>query len=134
MALSSGMSLILSLVTIVLLFSGMQANKQWLTSSPVQTLFGGFVGSLIFLFSLTAIGNLETFIFGKNFQTKLFPEVAFCYLFTFLSAAMVHRICVTSALILSTITLYYMNNISQKTYTVISPVPPSVPARKKKHG
>ncbi|XP_065205867.1 protein KRTCAP2 homolog [Planococcus citri] len=133
MAVSSQMSFTISITLALLLFSGMQANKQWISATPIQTIFGGFVGSLIFIFSLTAVGNLETIMFGKNFQTKLFPEVALCYLFTFISSAMVHRVCVTTALILSSISLYYMNSISQKTHAVVAPPPPVIPARKKKH-
>lgn len=48
--------------------------KPWLTSSQVHTILGGYLGSILFVFSLTALGNLETYLFGKTVQVKLFPE------------------------------------------------------------
>jgi hypothetical protein len=47
--------------------------KNWLISSKLHIVFGGYVGSLIFLFLLTALGNLEAVLFGKSFQLKI-PE------------------------------------------------------------
>lgn len=197
------MSFVLSAVLIVLLFSGMQANKQWLAASPIQTLIGGFVGSLIFLCSLTVIfhisfrwkwviwtiirvifcrplvtwkhSRLEK-IFKPNYSLKvgvqlryratLIPgcfKMGFCFSGSLLfihirifgdGASCLCHFCVCViycnylyyvtfrnsdefvfhfSLILSTITLYYMNSISQKTYAVSAPAPPPVPARKKKH-
>ena len=40
-----------------------------------MTILGGFLGSQIFVFALTAINNFENMNFGRNFQSKLFPEV-----------------------------------------------------------
>ena len=36
-----------------------------------MTILAGFTGSLLFVFLLTAVGNLEKSVFGFNFQTKL---------------------------------------------------------------
>jgi len=53
MAVSSSTSFALASVLSVLVFSGMQMNKQWLVSSQPLTLFGGFLGSVLFTLILT---------------------------------------------------------------------------------
>ena len=45
--------------------------KTALASSQLMTILAGFTGSLLFVFLLTAVGNLEKSVFGFNFQTKL---------------------------------------------------------------
>ncbi|KAI5709896.1 protein KRTCAP2 homolog [Diaphorina citri] len=116
MALSNGNSFLISLILTVIIFSGMQMYRQWLSSSQLNTILGGLLGSLFFVFSLTGLGNLESTIFGKNFQTKLFPEVILCMLGAVMAAGMVHRVCATSCIMFSIIDLYYMNRISQKVH------------------
>lgn len=91
--------------------------KPWLTSTQIHTILGGYLGSILFVLSLTALGNLETYIFGKAFQVKLFPEgkvsvstqflvyvsllfyisVLFCLVFSLFSSAMIHRVCATTS-------------------------------------
>lgn len=73
-AVSSGVSFVLSSILVVLLFSGMQMYKVWLSSSQLGTILGGLLGSLLFMCTLTAVGNLESSLFGKSFQQKLLPE------------------------------------------------------------
>lgn len=67
-------SLILASFSCLLLFSSMQIWKTWLASSSQQTLIGGLLGSFLFTFTLTAIGNFETLFFGKSYSLGLFPE------------------------------------------------------------
>lgn len=126
---SSGMSFIMSSVLAVLLFSGMQMYRQWLASSQIQTILGGYLGSLLFILSLTAVGNVQAALFGKGFQIKLFPEVFICFLVALFSSGMVHRVCITTCFIFSTVSLYYINRISQKTYSAVHH---SAPLGKKK--
>lgn len=131
MAVATGTSLILSSISSVLIFSGMQMFKPWFSSSQLHTLFGGYLGSLFFVLFLTAIGNLETCLFGKSFQVKLFPEVSLSLLISILASATIHRVCGTSCLLLSLCALYYLNKFSQRIYTVQTS-PPVVQTGKKK--
>lgn len=105
-AVNSGISFVLSSILTVLLFSGMQMYKAWLSSSQMGTVLGGYIGSLLFICILTAVGNLETTLFGKSFQQKLFPEgtrrndiltcsaIVFCLCCTFSSNLRIEEICV----------------------------------------
>lgn len=121
MSVTSGISFVLSSILTVLLFSGMQMYRGWLASSQLHTILGGYIGSLLFIFALTALGNLETTVFGKSFQQKLFPEVVFSLIFSLIASGLVHRVATTTCFLFSMVALYYMNRISQETYAV--PVP-----------
>lgn len=116
MAISSSQSFILASVLSLLVFSGMQMYKHLLVSSQPLTLLGGFLGSILFSLILTAVGNLESSLFGKSFQTKLFPEVIICLGIALTASGMVHRICTTVCLVLSLVHLYHINLLSQKIY------------------
>ncbi|CAH2050253.1 unnamed protein product, partial [Iphiclides podalirius] len=130
MAVNSATSFVLSSILTLLIFSGMQMYKPLLTKSPLTIIFGGYLGSLMFMFIVTAVGNLESSLFGKNFQVKL-PEIVFSMTLSLIAAGMVHRICFTTCLIFSLLTIYYMNKISQKTY--IAAVPANAPVKSRRH-
>ncbi|CAB3383386.1 Hypothetical predicted protein [Cloeon dipterum] len=130
MAASSGTSFALASILSILLFSGMQMYKHWLASTQVQTIFGGYLGSVLFILSLTAVGNLETVLFGKDFQTKL-PEVLFCLVGAVFAAGTIHRVCTTTCIIFSLVSLYFVNNISQKTYSITTTYQPQMSKKKK---
>ncbi|XP_019881761.1 protein KRTCAP2 homolog [Aethina tumida] len=119
MAVTTGTSLALASISAILVFSGMQMYKPWLVSSQIHTLLGGYLGSLFFVLSLTAIGNLETCWFGKSFQLKLFPEVSVSLLLALFASATIHRVCGTTCIILSLMALYYVNKYSQKVHVVV---------------
>ncbi|KAF7382149.1 hypothetical protein HZH66_013581 [Vespula vulgaris] len=121
MSVTSGISFLLSSILTVLLFSGMQMYRAWLTSSQLHIILGGYIGSLLFIFILTALGNLETTVFGKSFQQKLFPEVIFSLIISLIASGLVHRVATTTCFLFSMIALYYMNRISQETYA--TPIP-----------
>nr|XP_034185191.1 protein KRTCAP2 homolog isoform X2 [Osmia lignaria] len=99
----------------------MQIYRNWLASSQLYTILGGYIGSILFMCVLTAIGNLESTIFGKSFQQKLFPEVMFSLIVSLIASGLVHRVATTTCFLFSMIALYYINRISQETYAV--PVP-----------
>ncbi|KAK4872135.1 hypothetical protein RN001_016259 [Aquatica leii] len=132
MAVSSGASLLLSSISALFLFSGMQMYLSWLVTTHLRTILGGYLGSLLFTCFLTAVGNLESCMFGKSFQMKVFPEVIFCLLMAVFSSALVHRVCATTCFLFSLIQLYYINKYSQKVYAVPVPVQTVQVGRKKK--
>ena len=59
-AVSSGLSFLLSLTLAVLLFAGMQLYKVHLASHEWTTIVGGFLGSLLFCLVLTVSVVTET--------------------------------------------------------------------------
>lgn len=130
MAVSSGMSFLLSTTVSVLLFASMQMYKQTLASQEYLTIVGGAIGALLFIFVLTAVGNLESAMFGRDFKTKLFPEIVFCLAAAMFASGLIHRVCVTTCFIFSVVGLYYLNKISASRF--IAPVAPAQTPRGKK--
>ncbi|KAH1023051.1 protein KRTCAP2 homolog isoform X2 [Dendroctonus ponderosae] len=130
MAVNTKTSFILAFISGVLLFSSMQMWKAWFAASSHQTLLGGLLGSFLFTFTLTAIGNCETLFFGKSYTLGLFPEVVLALVMAVSAAASVHRVAGTFCFLLSLLSLFYLNNYSQKVYGHVAPQP--IPTGKKK--
>jgi hypothetical protein len=95
MAASSFTSFLIATLLAVVTFATMQVYKVPLGSSQVMTIAGGFLGSVFFLFILTALGNLERVWLGKDYKTSLFPEVVLCFFLSILISGLVHRVCST---------------------------------------
>lgn len=70
LAVSLGLSCILSASMSLIIMAGMQVFKEHLIQTKLATLFAGYLGSLIFMLILTFISNLEMSMFGKQFQSK----------------------------------------------------------------
>ncbi|CAB3985671.1 keratinocyte-associated 2-like [Paramuricea clavata] len=119
MALPTSTSCLFSATLAVLTLAAMMAFKSQLASKEWLTIFGGFLGSQFFIFMLTAVGNFERMSFGKNFQTKLIPEIVFCLLTSMFVSGLVHRVCVTTCFIFSSIALYYMAHLSNIKYAPV---------------
>ena len=122
MAVPTSVSCVIASTLCLITFAGMQLFKTQLGSSKMMTILGGFLGSQIFVFALTAINNFENMNFGRNFQSKLFPEVLVCFLLAMFACGMVHRVCVTTCFMFSCVALYYVNNMSTSKYAV-APAP-----------
>jgi len=133
MAVQSGMSFFLSSTLAVLLFAGMQIYKHQLAAHEWMTIFGGFLGSILFCLILTAVGNFESTMFGKSFQTQLFPEVVLCLFAAMFASGLVHRVCVTTCFLFSMMDLYYINKLSQTTYAPVAIAEAAAKTAKKKN-
>lgn len=95
----------------------MQIFKLQFQSSQGGTLMGGLVGSLIFVFILTALNNLERVLFGKGFQAKWF-EVGLSLMMAVMASASVHRVSASTCFLFSLAMLYGMAKIAQDSYGV----------------
>ncbi|XP_066928779.1 keratinocyte-associated protein 2-like [Clytia hemisphaerica] len=127
--LPTSVSCVVSSFLCLITFAGMQLFKTPLGSGKMMTILGGFLGSQLFVFALTAINNFEVMNMGRNFQAKLFPEVILAMFIALIASGMVHRVCVTVCFIFSCIALYYLNNMS--TSSQPAPVAPTTKKGKK---
>eukprot|EP00164_Ancoracysta_twista_P003616 GFYU01004845.1.p2 GENE.GFYU01004845.1~~GFYU01004845.1.p2 ORF type:complete len:130 (+),score=38.82 GFYU01004845.1:39-428(+) len=116
---SASMSFLFCVVLSIIVFALLQAQKPFFAGSEMGTIAGGIVASLIFVFSLTAIGNLEQMV-GKS-ETH-WIEVFLAMMIAGFAAGSVHRVCVTVCILSSFGWSYYLNNLAHSTYRSDAPV------------
>ncbi|EDW13816.2 protein KRTCAP2 homolog [Drosophila mojavensis] len=113
-------SAIISGILSFVIFATLRFYAHWFNTSQINTLFGGYLFSWMFILSLTCVSNAETLVFGADFQAKLVPEILLCLIMTASAAGVVHRVCATTSIFFSLVGLYFINRISSKYYN--SPV------------
>jgi hypothetical protein len=131
MAASTSTSLLLSFTFALLLGASMQLYKNQIAANEMLTIAGGFLGSILFVFLVTFIGNLEKLLFGGSFQMKLIPEIIPSLAVAVMFSASIHRVCASTCLIFSLIALYYVNKISQSLYTIQVATTTATPKKRK---
>lgn len=125
--LSLGLSAVLAITTL----AATQAFKEDLQGSKGMTILGGGICSVLFMFLLTAVGNLEGILFGKGFEIQIMPEVLLCLSVSMAVAASIHRVSITCCVLFSLTILYFMSCISQQVYAKPD-LAPSKPDKKKR--
>ncbi|KAL0478041.1 KRTCAP2 [Acrasis kona] len=106
-----GTSLKVSILTVLALFSGLMTFKDTLADSDKGKILGGFLCSLIYLFTLTAIGNLYSSLSGASKATKWF-EALIALLFAEFVASTIHGVCVTTCFLFSVIITYELYKLA----------------------
>uniref|UniRef100_A0AAF5Q4V6 Dolichyl-diphosphooligosaccharide--protein glycosyltransferase subunit KCP2 n=1 Tax=Wuchereria bancrofti TaxID=6293 RepID=A0AAF5Q4V6_WUCBA len=90
--------------------------KNDLAASKVGTLFAGILGSLIFVFLLTALSNFQMSSIGEQVKVGL-TEVFVCLTIALIASATIHRVAITVCLLFSIFLLFLLTGISQTRYT-----------------
>uniref|UniRef100_A0A0X3PP22 Keratinocyte-associated protein 2 n=1 Tax=Schistocephalus solidus TaxID=70667 RepID=A0A0X3PP22_SCHSO len=114
--LKTEVSCVVSVISWIAVCALLQVFKWAFISTPAMLLVAGLIGSVLFLLSLTAVNNAENIIFGRGFQSQLFPEVFGCIMLSSLTMASIHRICATSCFLMSLVMTYFVNQVSQQIY------------------
>ena len=128
--LNESASFLVSVLLALLSFSSLQVLKPTLASTQAMTVAGGALASMVFVFLLTALGNLEKVLMGSGFASK-WLEVCLCLAAAVSAAASVHRVCATTCVLFSSAWLYGIFKISNDLYG--SGVATSAASDKDKH-
>ncbi|KAM7363615.1 protein KRTCAP2 homolog [Cochliomyia hominivorax] len=123
-------SAIISCILSLVIYATLRFYAEWFTSTQLTTIFGGFVSSWLFLFSLTSLSNVEMLVFGDDFASKFIPEILICLVMSVLAAGVVHRVCATTCILFSILALYFVDRISNDCYHKSAIVPETIHPRK----
>ncbi|CAL9240988.1 unnamed protein product [Arabidopsis halleri] len=108
MAGAVGTSMLGSLIVFTVILSLQEIYRGKLASSELFTILGGFTSSLLFLFSLTFIGNFqESSGIKSGWGAVILAEII-----ALIAASTVHRVCITTCFLFSAGLLYEVNKIS----------------------
>ncbi|ESQ34633.1 hypothetical protein EUTSA_v10009123mg [Eutrema salsugineum] len=105
----AGTSMLGSILMFTVILSLQEVYRGKLASSELFTIFGGFTSSLLFLFSLTFIGNLQE---SSGMKSSSWGAVILAEVIALIAASTVHRVCITTCFLFSAGLLYEMNKIS----------------------
>ncbi|XP_011185628.1 protein KRTCAP2 homolog [Zeugodacus cucurbitae] len=127
---SNLVSTVISLILSLVIFGTMRFYSSWITATQMNTIVGGFVGSWLFVFALTAVSNMEMLVFGNDFQAKFIPEIVTCLTLATVASGVVHRVCATTCLVFCICALYFVNRISNKYHNKGSIAMEQLPSRR----
>ncbi|CAH8354580.1 unnamed protein product [Eruca vesicaria subsp. sativa] len=103
-----GTSMLGSVLLFAVVLSLQEVYRGKLASSEIFTILGGFTSSLLFLFSLTFIGNLQE----SSGMKSGWGAVIVAEILALVAASTVHRVCITTCFLFSAGLLYEMSKIS----------------------
>ncbi|EFO26076.1 keratinocyte associated protein 2 [Loa loa] len=129
MANHSTSALVAFLIAIIIIAIG-QIMKNDLAASKAGTLIAGALGSLVFVFLLTALSNFQMSSISEQVKAGL-TEVFLCLVVAVIASATIHRVAITVCLLFSAFLLFLLTGISQTRYTT-TVVQNVVQQRKKK--
>ncbi|KAF8561322.1 hypothetical protein P879_11407 [Paragonimus westermani] len=132
MPLTTGLSCIMSSLLSVITIAGMRLGKEWICSSKQLTIFGGFLGSIIFVLLLTMTNNAENVFFGSGFQSCIFPEIFTCMFLACIISGLIHPVCGTTCVPFSLFALYCVHQLCQELYGTLRQ-PSAAPVQKKRN-
>ncbi|XP_044480341.1 keratinocyte-associated protein 2-like [Mangifera indica] len=104
----AGSSMLYSFLLFVVILSLQEVYRGKLASTELFTLVGGFISSLLFVVSLTFIGNFqETCGMKTGWGAVMIAEAI-----ALIAASTVHRVCITTCFLFSAVLLYEVNKLS----------------------
>lgn len=103
-----GSSMLYSALLFTVTLSLQEMYRGKLASTELFTIFGGFVSSLLFLLALTFIGNFQE---SSGMKTG-WGAVIIAEVIALIAASTVHRVCITTCFLFSTVLLYEVNKLS----------------------
>ncbi|KAI9200867.1 hypothetical protein LWI28_014226 [Acer negundo] len=109
----TGSSMLYSFLTFTVILSLQEMYRGKLASSELFTILGGFISSLLFLVSLTFIGNFQE---ASGMKTG-WGAVLLAEAIALIAASTVHRVCITTCFLFSAGILYEVNKLSGMTLT-----------------